>query len=624
MRESNVLKATRQKIFDKDFFGFDIETYDENRKFLLASIVGVTRSGEYVERVYYKPEDVVRDLKTDRLFKDSVLFATNLAFDFFGTFFNSDDKSKFHTVFRGSDLLFTKTYYSGDGGFTAQRYYGKTRKERPSLTFIDSLNYAKMSVKKMGSVIGVEKLEPPEWIGQYPRDRDQWAEMTRYNIRDSLVTYKFMEFLIESFEHLGATFKYTIASTSMSLFKNKYLGDYEVVQPSKDVLLEVFEAYYGGRTESFKRGSFENVNYYDFNSLYPSVMHDYEFPDPNSMRTVRNVTSHYIQEYEGVSRVRVRVPESFAPPLPYRMEDGKVVFPCGELEGWYSHVELRHAVKHGCTIDRVDKSIYYTRTVRPFKKFVSDMYNLRLEYKKRGSPLQLVTKLFMNSLYGKFGEKFLDKRNTVHESVMTLDKLQGLEKVERVGEYFTFSSDTEPKSHCVPIWAVYVTAYGRIKMHEVLVAHDPIYCDTDSIITSDTIAESDRLGDLKLEMRVDKGITVRPKFYALRNDGECTVKIKGVAKRLLWSEFFDVISHPRVVYSKFAKFKESLRRGFIPNQVIETHKELSLEDTKRDWRGRRFDPETLQESRPLCIVDPSFSVADSERERDQEPAYQDR
>lgn len=596
------LGSTSQDIFTKEFFGFDIETYDDNKQFLLASICGVTRDGYQYEKVFYSPREVIEELKTNRLFKDSVLFATNLSFDFFGTFFTEKERECFSTVFSGSNLLFTKTYFDGDT-FTASKTFSKCRKERKSLLFIDSLNFAKMSVKRMGEVIGFPKLESPSWIGGYPKDHDAWVEMERYNIRDSWVTFKFMEFLIRSFEHLGATFKYTIASTSMSLFKNRYLGDYKVYQPDRETLLEIFKAYYGGRTETFKRGSFGKCKYYDFNSLYPSVMHDYAYPDPNTMRIVVNCTDEFVKEFEGVSDVDIVIPDDIhIPPLPYRLDDGKVIFPTGRLRGWFTHVELRKALDQGAVIEKVRKSIYYTHMVAPFKKFVEDLYNLRLKYKSDGNPLQLVTKLFMNSLYGKFGEKFVDKRQTMHESMFTKSKMESLDHFEIVGEYITFTEDTEPKSHCVPIWAVYVTAYARLKMFETLKGHDPIYCDTDSIVTKDSFPESNELGALKLEMSVDEGVTVRPKFYALKSSDSDVVKLKGLGRRLSWIEFWGVLENPIVEYTKFAKLKESLRRKLVPNQAIVEQKEFSLEDSKRDWGGRCFDVDELQTSKPRRII----------------------
>ena len=44
-------------------------------------------------------------------------------------------------------------------------------------------------------------------------------ELEKYNIRDSYISFKFMEFLQNNFNKLGVNVKYTVASTSMSLFK---------------------------------------------------------------------------------------------------------------------------------------------------------------------------------------------------------------------------------------------------------------------------------------------------------------------------------------------------------------------------------------------------------------------
>lgn len=600
-----VFQATKQRFFKKRMFGFDIETCDDNKTFLMASIVGYDRYGRLYERVFHSPDSLISELKSNSSFRNSVIFATNLSFDFFGTFFNTVDSKHFKTVFRGSDLLFSRTFFTKDGFTSSPTFGGKSKRSRSSLTFIDSLNYAKMSVKQMGDVIGFPKLDPPSFIGGRPSTPEEWVEMERYNIRDSWVTYKFMRFLIDSFERLGATFKLTIASTSMSLFKNRFLGDYKVFQPKRDYLNDIFKAYYGGRTECFKRGRFENVNYYDFNSLYPSVMYDNVFPDPNSLRVTRIGSVDYIHSFEGVSEVVIDIPYSKTPVLPVRMSDGKVVFPYGTLKGFYSHVELRKAVEDGGVIRKVFKTYFFTRTVRPFKDYVSTLYNLRLDYKKSGNPMQLVTKLFMNSLYGKFGEKFDQKVNTVHEGSISKDDLENCTDVDRVGDYFVLKQDTDPKSHCIPIWAVYVAAYGRLKLYDALKSHDTIYCDTDSLLTRDSISTSRELGALKLEMSVSEGVTVRPKFYAIRGfeDG-CfveNVKIKGLAKRLSFSEFVDISNNPRVDYTKFSKFKESLRRDLIPNQLLAVHKEFSLEDSKRDWKGEVFDIDGFQDSDPLYV-----------------------
>jgi hypothetical protein len=586
-----LLAPTKQKIFTRRTFGFDIETYDNNKEFLKASIIGDGYKKEFLTK-----DAIYEELKTNFIFRDSVIFATNLSFDFFGVFFN---KPFFTLNIKNGSLLWAETYfYHGD-------FYPESRvKDNPlkSLTFIDSLNYAYISVEKMGNIISMPKLDKPSFLGEYPKNLEEWKIIDEYNLRDSYITFKFMEFIVNAFEELGATFKNTLASTSMSLFKNKYLKAKYYGMP-KELLLEQFEGYYGGRTEAFKRGQFKDYFYFDINSLYPSVMYDNIFPDPNSLRVTHENTLKFIMNCEGISKIDIFCPKMDKPLLPQRSKTKRVIFPTGNLKGWFTHPEIREAIKLGYEVKKVYKTQYFSKTCEPFKDFVSELYALRKKYKINKSNMEIVVKLVLNSLYGKFGQKFNDMERMIHNSTLTHEDMLKLDTFERIGEYFRAKEDTEPAGYCVPIWACYVTAYGRIKIHKHAVEHDAIYIDTDSMIIDHEIKSSDKLGEFKLEMKIKKGIIVRPKFYALidTNDKE-HVKIKGLGKRLNYAEFSNLDVNRRIDYTKFARFKESLRRDFIPNQIIGVHKEFSLEDEKRKWK-KPFDMKSfeLQNSDPLEI-----------------------
>jgi len=506
-RLTQVLKATKQRLFKKKIYGFDIETKNNNKDFVLASIYC-----DKFQKFYYSKDEFMYDIKNKYDFRNSVIFATNLSFDFFGTFFGSSESKNFYTLFRGSDLLLAKTHFHNDTFTNVAKINSKSLK---SLLFLDSLNYAQLSVAKMGKVIGIPKLKAPRCLGQEIETKADFEELKTYNMRDSEITYKFMKFYINSSEKIGGTFKNTIASNSMALFKNAYLGDAKYYQPNEIVLLEQFESYYGGRTEAFKRGYFEDKNYYDFNSLYPTVMLD-ELPDPNSLRINRKNTVKYINKYEGISKVDVFVFHNQKyPVLPFRNDIGRVIFPTGNISGWYTHIELRKAVEQGAVIKKVYKSQYFIKNCRPFKDFVTDLYNLRKEYKADNNPLEFVTKITLNSLYGKFGQKFKDKDNWVHKDAISLKELSKQKTIERKGDYLRIVQDCKPSAFCIPIWATYITAKARLKLHNTLLVTNPIYCDTDSVITEKEIVTGDELGDLKLEMKIKRGVVVRPKFYAV-------------------------------------------------------------------------------------------------------------
>ena len=608
----HLFKKTKQRLHSKRIFGFDIETHSDNKGFLLASIVGEDRYNNPYCKVFYNKQDLIFELKNNVVFRNAELYATNLGFDFMGTFFDQSDIGNFRFVERGSAMLCAKTYFKGKEFTANPQKETKSKQERSSLSFIDSLNYAKMSVDSMGKLLGYHKLDSPVFGKSWSRmNKSEQAYMVEYNIRDSEITYRFMkEIIIPSIEALGGNVNLTIASSAMSLFKNKYLGDYVVHPNDINILRRLFLGFYGGRTEAFCRGSFENANYYDFNSLYPSVMASERYPDPNSQRVSHDDRDDYIMHCEGVSEVEITIPEQKYPPLPHRDEQGKVIFPYGSLRGSWSHVELRHAVENcGCVITKVFESIYYLLTITPFKAYVEDLYSKRREYldEPEYNPMEKVTKLMMNSLFGKFGEKFDNKGSTVHKDALTEKDMNSAISVEVIGDFYKFVDNQEPKAHCIPIWAIYVTSYGRIKLHKALASHNALYCDTDSLITFDEVPTSTMLGDLKLEMKVVKGITIKPKMYACYSDkGKDYVKIKGLGVKYqptsLKAFSDDFIPKPFVIYHHFTKFREAIRKGdVVPNQIVLRHKQFSLEDTKRDWGKQKFDVKTLQVSNPRRV-----------------------
>ena len=596
-------KQTNQTGFRKQIFGFDIETYDDNKEFLCASIV-------YDENNYFFTKNkraLINEFKKKQ-FHNTFVCATNLAFDFNGTFYNEPEIDKFSVLYRGSSLLFASTYLDHNGNmYTDSKNKINQSRNRP-LTFIDSMNYAMMSVNNMGKILKIPKLDTPDCIGEKPKTNSEWEYMKEYNIRDSLISMKFLKFLYDAFYDLGATPKKTIASTAMSLYTNKYItGEYHTKSPIQ--LKEQFLGYYGGRTEAFCRGYFEDFNYYDFNSLYPAVMTN-EYPDPNSQRISFKNTTEFIEQYEGMSFVQVTTPaDCHYPLLPYRIP-GKIIFPKGSFTGAYTHIELRKALKLGYRIDKVFKTYYYLKTCTPYKDYVLDLYKLRLQYKnevdeqgnKKENPMEYVVKILMNSLYGKFGQKFENKEMWVHKNNLTTELLNKYDTSYQSGDFYKLQRDLPPSLYCIPIWAAYTTAMGRIKLHEAIEDCEPLYCDTDSLITKKKLETSDKLGELKLEMKIKEGIIVKPKFYATRSEGNKDyVKIKGVTQSWNLMEFRGFLTNPTVNQDKFLKFKEAVRRDMIPNQIVKKSKTLSLEDNKRMWSAN-FNMNKLQMSEPRYIT----------------------
>jgi hypothetical protein len=216
-----------------------------------------------------------------------------------------------------------------------------------------------------------------------------------------------------------------------------------------------------------------------------------------------------------------------------------------------------------------------------------------------------------------------------------MDILKDIDTFEFIGDYVRITKiEEKPSVFCFPEWASHITSHARLKLHQAMVQCNPVYVDTDSMFTRTDIPCSDKLGDLKLEMRITEGFLIKPKFYCLIDDKNNEhIKIKGVHKKIIIEgadedgtskrmpfqkiidgERVDIITSGfqksiSVAYLKdniidgnlslnmlkFMKFREAIRRDKIPNEIVPILKILDLEDTKRHWHSK-FDIYGTQES----------------------------
>jgi hypothetical protein len=640
------LRPTKQKKFKGKIAGFDIETYSRKNIFLCGSIYFNDN-----EHIFYWSKDQLINAFKSRRCENYTISATNLAFDFFGLF-KLKDVENFDILMRGTTLLQAKTYIYQDRflhpierkDMLAQcknKYEAtKLKKEMFYIKFIDTMAYSNASVEKAGAILKVPKMKKPgnfvynteteSYDVIYPVGTTILKDLEAYNINDSKISKLYLEMLFNSTQDLGGSVKMTIGSSAISLLRCKYLKE-EYYTAEKEDILKMLNGFYGGRTECFESGMFDNTytdwNMYDINSLYPSVMLN-EYPNPNSQRHSYKNSTEKIIKYMGISHVKVFCPDIKYPLLPFRTKN-KLLFAKGEFEGWYTHEELKKAISIKYKILEVKETYYFKETCKPFHDYVTDLYAKRLEYRKNGNEeMAEICKLFMNSLFGKFGQKFIGRENIVSTKYYNKE----YKKMDRYNQFLSrVVEDGEPASFCMPMWSAYITGYARLKLYDYLVEHNAIYCDTDSIIIDHEIATSDKLGDMKLEMKIKKGICIRPKFYGIINANEkkpickecniemdlldnnyfkCSIcnsktnrnkiKIKGVGKKLSYEELMNTIfgTEHKISFDKFTKIKESMINNTDVNEIIEVVKEFNIQDTKRDW-GNNVDFTRLNKSNPI-------------------------
>ncbi len=603
------LKPSSEKLKHKKLYGFDIETYGENNKFLMGSIVNETE--EYVFWDKKRMQDFI--IKNEKL-KSSYLFATNLGFDFTGLFDTIDIMREFKFISRGSDFI------------TIQHKKTKAPK------FFDTMNFFKCSVANLGHILKIPKLEKPDFLGQYVNmitEPQKAKHLQNYNIRDSYISFRFAKFLQDGFNSIGGNLKYTIASTSMGLYRKKFLKHW-ILQPPKEIIKEQFNAYYGGRVESFERGLIRNKNYYDINSLYPYVMATKLFPFPNSMTTKQDLN------LEGISLCNIETPKNLLIPLLPLRHDNKLLFPLGKFQAWQTHAELRKAIDLGYKIE-ILKSYTYEKNFNPFSDFVNEMYSERMKFKKNNSPFELIYKILLNSLYGKFAQKMEFSEIFMIETQKDLDKINDyiklnigllqdgkdirykidspcIEEKEIVGKIYAsakmyYVTDLDVVNYpkfINPIISIYTTSYARLELYKWIEKagfNNVSYCDTDSLITTSELPTGTKLGELKKELSITKGIIVKPKFYYVEDENnpkDKFVKAKGLHNLKTIMDFKKVLETQEYEYTKFTKFRESLRRDLHFNQKLDILKIIDLEDNKRLWK-REFNQKEKETSQPLVV-----------------------
>lgn len=570
----DILKPLRSKVKVKDFVVFDTETLGDTSEFY---ICGIKDKDGFT--TYFKKEAAIQHLLDPHI--KGLRVCTNLSYDFNVLFQDQPVWFEFKKIMKGSDYVFCSL-----------------KRGHKTITFIDAFSFGSFSVKKQGELVGKGKLGEPHAFGRKPRNLEELEELLEYNNMDCEVTYDFMRLIQRGINELGGELKATIASSALNIYRHRYMTRNFRKESSRypGINKMIYAAYYGGRTEAFKRGTFKSVKIFDMNGLFSWAQLN-EYPDPNTARYRSEGNQKMIRLFEGISTVNITSPLLNRPFLP--IHGKKLLFPIGTWTGTYTHKELNFAMSIGYTINKVYDTLYYTRTFYPFNDFITDTYNKRLGYQAKHSSLERVMKIISNALYGKWGQRRLNDIEFIKREpgmVYPSDYV--------IGEHMVYKQT--PKecnyAHVFPIFSVYTAAMARIKMYPYIKDEATIYTDTDSVVTAKSYPTSNKLGELKLEANLKEILVIRPKLYRkLEYDDTVKIKAKGMMK-IKPEGFEKLLKGLSYEYRKPSKLKTSIRRNIKVNTWQTQSKTADLEDDKRKWK-HRFNPIIIEESEPWTAED---------------------
>jgi DNA polymerase type B, organellar and viral len=464
--------------------------------------------------------------------------------------------------------------------------YNILGKRKYSLYFRDSLLLLPSSLRKLGESFGVDikkSIFPYSfvnneninlnYIGKIPSyDKFDGITLNEYNdycsqynnnswsLRDELVKYcendvislyliikEFQKMIFRLYEADINNYR-TLSSLAFAIYRIKYLYNHKKIPIiSGEIYRNIRQSYTGGSVDVYKPIG-KNVNRYDVNSLYPYVMGN--FPSPvGNISKFRGDIFKYEENPFGFFYVNVKTPDYLHIPIlqtrvRVKQSGERTVSPLGEWSGWYFSEEINNAKKYGYKFETVWGYTFDKGYI--FKDYVNDLYKMKRKSIK-DSPMYIIAKLLLNSLYGRFGmspdkEKceIIKGYHNINSFIYNnknkiLDQLELGEDIQLISyvKDNEFEEDNIYESINVSI-ASSITSYGRILMSEIKTKYSDnlYYSDTDSIDLDIKLPKkyiNKNIGSYKFEEKFSKVIYIAPKVYAAVTDNDKEfIKVKGL------------------------------------------------------------------------------------------------
>lgn len=343
-----------------------------------------------------------------------------------------------------------------------------------------------------------------------------------------------------------------------------------------DIQEMAYRSYYGGRFEMLKRGFIGEAHLYDINSAYPYAIT--KIPDLQKGEWIRSKSIHS-QSKIGFFKIRANIPDcKYIPPFPFRIKNN-IIFPSGRFETYVTLEELK--VCEDPKFYKILDSYQFIPDSEeyPYKKFIEEMYQKRLELKQKKDPMQLPIKIILNSIYGKTGQK-----------------------VNRIiGNLFN------------PVIFAFITGYARAQLYKFVlergIEKEVVAFATDSICTTKKLdIDSDKIGEFSYEGSAVDVFFLQNGFYRFNKKWKQRGFGKLSGKEIEHLETFE--KNGKLFYKIKILRNSRLRTSIIQNQISEIGKikeiikQFNLNaDRKRLWLGKieSVDSKVMNESIPISL-----------------------
>jgi len=409
---------------------------------------------------------------------------------------------------------------------------------------------------------------------------DLKSEALKYLEKDVLglleVMLKFNDKIFNLYS-LNITNYLTAAKLAVGIYTSNFYNnsnDLNIKMIRGNVEKDIRSAYFGGNVNVLIN-KMDKGFYYDMNSQYPyAMLNDMPIGNP----TFSNDKD--LNNYFGFVYGEITAPDIYRLRVPYIQnridKSDDVDCPRGTFSRMIFSEEMKEAIKDGYSI-KVKYGYKFERGKDLFKNYVTTMYNIK---KNTKDPVEkALSKLLLNSLYGKFGMKditstmkIVNKKESkkitknynyslfadlgqgkvlikysskIHESLRKLVKDFDSQDINNDISLSTLSRNRGVPS-AVQISAA-ISAYARISINKFknIPGNPCIMSDTDSVVLPKQLPSNFigyDIGDMKLEHQIEEGIFIRKKLYALKsNNNQEIIKSSGVESSSLNYDKFKLL-----------------------------------------------------------------------------------
>ena len=496
------------------------------------------------------------------------------------------DYLSFYTYFADKEEMLEGQYITADSAGIG--VIAKLKRANTVVTFLDSYRLLPQSLAKLGETFNAnvqKQVVPPDCKNNYLKFKEKYPDMFWSYLRSDVLSiqeiiHSFWGTIYELFGNVGFL-PMTLPALVLRIFTKQITED--IFTPHYDKLKQLErDAYKGGLTLCLKTGTFDNVNVYDVNSMYPSVMLTEEYP----VSYMGYWSNEYDKTSMGLWRGTFNQSRQDLPPILFDHKNGATY----SGSGVYTTNELNYLTSIGGTFT-ITEGYVYTKTAPLFTRFIDKLYSLRKEAIENGNDsLSYILKIMMNSLYGKFAQREdTDKivLGKASEMVSMID--QGI-LFKILGDWFIIPEHREVQ-HCFVAIATMITANARIDLHRRMTSvinqgNDVYYCDTDSIHTNGEYQTSNDLGGIKLENQGEAAYAGK-KIYAFKGG---KTRAKGIGRKITKGELsYEVvaeIAHDKtktvpITFEHFPSVKGVL--GKKQNAAVITEMTRTLRNTGGIW-----------------------------------------